>query len=449
MLQDWRGNAVTTDRPDTVAGIDAFVQGFLNYERGAAAIVPAADADPSNALANAYAAMLWLLLESPEGWVKAAPYLDRAREAAQRITPRERIALAMAEAWAGRDIPAVIRLGEQAADEHPRDLALAKITQYHAFNRGDAPGLLRVARAVVPANDDLASAHAMLAFALEECHDLRGAERAARAAMDRRASDPWAHHALAHVMLTEGRDEEADTFLSGVADTWTDLNSFMLSHNMWHLALVWIEQGRSENVMRTLWGRVWGIWKDYSQDQAGAVSLLARLELLGLEAGDRWQDVAEYLAPRVNEHVLPFLDLHYVYGLARAGRREADTLLLNLSARAADEATPSVWREVALPAAQGLVAHARGDHRVAVRHLWPVMPRLAEIGGSHAQRDLFEQILTDALIRSGHLAAAQDRLAQRLRGNPRSAPTRRRLAEVYRTLGLPQDAAVVAAAATG
>ena len=73
--------------------------------------------------------------------------------------------------------------------------------------------------------------------------------------------------------------------------------------------------------------QVWGVVKDYSQDQINAVSLLARLELAGVDVGDRWQDVASHLAARLHDHVLPFLDVQYLYGLARAGRPEADALL--------------------------------------------------------------------------------------------------------------------------
>ena len=56
----------------------------------------------------------------------------------------------------------------------------------------------------------------------------------------------------------------------------------------------------------------------------GAVSLLARLEIAGIDIGRRWQDLADYLAARAEDTVQPFLTLQYLYGLARAGRPEAD-----------------------------------------------------------------------------------------------------------------------------
>ena len=445
MRQDWLGNDVTAGSAATLAGIDAFVHGFLAYESGAGQVVAAAEADPDNVLANAYAAMLWLFLESPDGPAKAAPYLARA-ESGTDANRRERMTVAAIRAWADNDIPRAIAVGEQAIAEFPRDVAIAKATQYHHFNLGNAPGMLRVALPMLAAAPEVPYAHGMTAFAYEQCHMLPEAEAAAHAAIRLQRKEPWAHHALAHVLLTQGRNAEARAFLEDVKDSWTGLNSFMVTHNWWHLALVMIEQGEADRVLDHYATQIWGVWKEYSQDQIGAVSLLARLELAGVDVGNRWQDVADYLAVRVDDHVQPFLSLHYIYGLARAGRPEAETMLANLRrfAAHAPDFVRAAWREVALPVAEGLLAHAKGDHAAVAAHLLTALPRLPEIGGSHAQRDLFEQIADDALIGSGRLAAAQNRLEQRRAGHPRSAPTLARLAGVYRGLGLAQEAARLA-----
>ena len=442
MRQDWLGNAVTAGDDATVAGIDAFMQGFLAYEVGVGKILAAADADASCALANAYAAMLWLFLESPEGPPKAAPYLARAEAASPRATERERRVVAAVRAWADNDMARAITVGEETVARYPRELAMAKVTQYHHFNRGDAPGMLRVAMNMLPANAEVPYAHGMTAFAYEQCHMLPEAEEAARTAIRLKRKEPWAHHALAHVLLTQGRNDEARGFLDDVKETWTGLNSFMVTHNWWHLSLVMIEQGDATRILEHFAGRIWGVWKEYSQDQIGAVSMLARLELAGVDVGDRWQDVAPYLAARVDDHINPFLTMQYLYGLARAGRPEAITMLDNVRRFAATGPVYDrvVWDEVALPAMAGLLAHATGHHDRAAAALLPVLPRLPEIGGSHAQRDLFEQIADDALIRSGRLVAAQNRLEQRRAGHPGSAPTLARLGEVYRALGLPHEA---------
>ena len=152
------------------------------------------------------------------------------------------------------------------------------------------------------------------------------------------------------------------------------------------------------------------------------------------------------LLPRVSDQVQPFLDLQYLYGLARAGRPEADALLAAIEAHApqAPLAQRAAWQQVAVPAARGLVAHARGlldpaaaDWPAAADALGLALPGLVGIGGSHAQRDLFQQIHVDALQRAGRLAAVQNLLQPQAHAQPQSQRLRRRLRAVAHGLGLP------------
>ena len=137
------------------------------------------------------------------------------------------------------DDPALtLRLFDRISDEFPRDLVIVKTHQYFEFNRGNPPEMLRVALKVASANADIAYAHGMTAFAYEQCHLLNEAEAEARTALEMRRKEPWAQHALAHVLLTRGQIDEGARFLEQAADTWTGLNSFMITHIWWHLAPV-------------------------------------------------------------------------------------------------------------------------------------------------------------------------------------------------------------------
>jgi tetratricopeptide (TPR) repeat protein len=438
MTTDILGNPVTVADPRTLLGIDDFIGGFLSYRDKAANVLPAAEADPESCLANAYAAMAWMFLEAPEAPQRAAPFVRHAVAAADRATPREAMNARMAAAWAADDIPGAIALCEEIARAHPRDLVSIKIGQYHLFNRGDSPGMLRMALHALPACEDMAYLHGMIAFGYEQCHLMAEAEEAARRALEIEPTDPWAHHALAHVMLTKGRIDEGIAFLEGVSPTWAGLNSFMRSHNWWHLTLFYISRGRVADALRSYDQNIWGIAKTYSQDQVGAASLLARLELAGIDVGDRWADVADHVARRGADTVNPFLTLQYLLALARTGRPEADTLMAAIRDRAAAPAhDQAAWAEVALPAAEGILAHQRGEWALAVTRLAQSLPRMAEIGGSHAQRDLFEQIHLDALIRAGRASAAQQVLEMRRMYDPDGVPLNRALARVYTEAGLP------------
>lgn len=436
---DSLGNAVTLNASDSLAAVDDFVMGFISCESRAANVLAAAQ-DPSP-LVQAYCAALHMFAESHDAVVNARPFIERAQTDAMHITPREQRFIAAVAAWVAGDIAHAIALHHEQAREFPRDLVSLKLGQYHCFNTGDGPGMLRLALAARPASADVPYVHGMTAFGFEQCHLMREAETSARHAIAMCRKEPWAHHALGHVMLTEGRLREGLAFMQEVSDSWTGLNSFMVTHNWWHIALFLIDLGRDVEALAVYDRHVWGVVKAYSQDQIGAASLLARFELAGIDVGERWQELAGHLADRLDDHVLPFLDLQYLYGLARAGRPEADTLLHNIEAFApnAPASTRAAWQRVGVPAAHGLLAHARGDHAAAIAGLGQALPRLMEIGGSHAQRDLFEQVYLDALVRNGTgttLAAAQGILQQQRNGQPESLRLRRQVNAVHAALGL-------------
>lgn len=443
MPQDYLGNPLSTTDAATRAAIDDFIGGLLSYEPRAEGILAAADAAPDDLPANVYAGFLAMFIESPEAAPLAHQYWQRARRLLSADTPwRERTLLDLLRAWIDDAIPQALTLADQLLDAHPRDLFALKLSQYLRFNQGDSPGMLRVALKVLPHASEVPQVHGMLAFAYEQCHLLADAEAAARQALALQPKEPWAQHALAHVLLTEGRISEGTAFLESVKYGWTGLNSFMYTHNWWHLALFHLARGREQRVLGIYDEHVWGILPEYSQDQIGAVSLLTRLELAGIDVGQRWQALAEYLKVRGNDTVQPFLSLQYLYGLTRAGRPEAKQLLnaLQLRGEQAPEHSRAVWRDVTWPAAEGLYAHATGDYRKAAQRLDQVLPRLVEAGGSHAQRDLFTLIAQDAHVRAGHWVTAQQLLEQRRRYDSDDVPTNRLLVRVYGELGLPEQA---------
>lgn len=447
MAADFLGNPLVDSTPALIAGLNDFIAGFLAYESRAETILDTAAAAPGAVMAQVYAGWLWMFLEAPEAPARARPFLAAARAALKPgNTPahqRESEQVALLADWVAGDTAAVERRAALIAERWPHDLAVVKLAQYLAFNRGDAPAMLRGILAVLPANAHDAHAQGMAAFAYEQCHRLDEAEAAARLALTLKRREPWAQHALAHVLLTRGRVDEGLHFLEAVRDTWTGLNSFMVTHLWWHLALFYLARGRLGEALALYDQQVWGVSPGYSQDQIGAVQLLARLEWAGLDVGPRWTQLAEHLAARADDTTEPFLSLLYLLGLARAGRPEADRLLAAIAARA-ETATGEArvaWGDAALPTAQGLVALARGDARAADMALSQGLPRLVRIGGSHAQRDLFAQLQIEAATCAGDDRDAQQALELRRLVDPLDVPVNARLAALYERLGLPGLAA--------
>jgi tetratricopeptide (TPR) repeat protein len=403
MLKDAQGLIVTTDSAKAIAAINNFIDQALCYGRDAeTAILQAIAADTTCALAHAYAAAYYLTQENSKAWQQAQPYLQAAQQHLAKSTTREQLYVQAIVAWANKQIDVAIALHEEITERFPRDLISVQQGQYHYFYLGDKDKLLQIAQKVLPCNSEQRYLYGMVAFGLEQCHQLNAAEKMARQAIALNRYDPWAHHAIAHVMETQGRVNEGIAWMESFADTWENCNSMLYTHNWWHIALYYLEQRNYQKVLKLYDTHIWErANKQSPKDQVGAISLLLRLELCGVDVGNRWQDISAYLYSRVNEHALPFQDLHYVYALAKAGYTHWAKQMLQSMQYHALSINPFLrrsWLEVAIPAARGMVAHAKGDFHTTIAELKPVLSRLHELGGSHAQRVLFGQVYQDAMF---------------------------------------------------
>lgn len=386
------------DMPITGAGMgaargyDRYAAELLSYGANVRGLFDVADAEPGSPLINAHAAALHMAFEGAEGWAAAQPYLARMTERRDGGTERERLFCAAVEAWARMDFFRALVLLDELTVRWPGDLCAIKWGQYHAFNLGDAGALLRFGLRARIVHEKTPYARGMTAFALEQNHRLREAEDEGMTASEIALDDAWAHHAVAHVMETQGRPREGARWLDHCAHTWEKKGVFIRDHNYWHAALFRLSLGREEEALAIYDRRLWGEWPEFPQEQIGAVSMLWRLELRGADVGARWAPVVNEARKRAGEHLFPFHDLHYLYALARAGEPdEADAFLASLRRRAetAEGEARAVWAGVCLPAAQAVAAFARGERTRAAETLGPVLNDLHRIGGSHAQRHVF------------------------------------------------------------
>ena len=135
-----------------------------------------------------------------------------------------------------------------------------------------------------------------------------------------------------------------------------------------------------------------------------AASLLMRLELRGVDVGERWQVVAEPAEGRIDNHVNPFTCAHAAIILAACGRFEkVDELIRSMTDFADTDDGPAgvCMRKAALPVAKAAIAHRKGDHEAVIEGFMPLRHDLVAMGGSQAQRDVFIQILVDSCRQLG------------------------------------------------
>ena len=446
MLRDRFGNIITGASADAIDAFDTYGDDWLGYGTRIAQIFNAADASPGSAYLNAHAAAAHMGLEAASGFRAAEPYLARAKATAQEATTREQCFVETVDAWWQKKPQRAVDLQRHMAQDWPQDLVAAKWGQYFAFNLGDSDAMLAIAEAIRPAHEDVSYAHGMHAFGLEQCHRLAEAEAAGRKAVLMNRGEAWAHHAVAHVMETQGRVAEGVAWLEDHSDTWDDRSIFIREHNWWHVALFKLDLEDYNGVLEIFDRRLWGEWPDFSQEQIGAISMLWRLELRGIDVGNRWGPVADKVAARELEHLQPFLDLHYIFALARAGRvPDVEHFLDSMSRHAdqLDEAVAPIWQNIALPAAKAIAHYASDQSQRAYPLMKEVMPHLQAIGGSHAQRDVFVQTWIDVLMRSERCGEAAPLLAERVKARPGVAVLQRLMTTATSAMAEPAPSVAV------
>ncbi|MEO0863279.1 MAG: tetratricopeptide repeat protein, partial [Pseudomonadota bacterium] len=236
-------------------------------------------------------------------------------------------------------------------------------------------------------------------------------------------------HAVAHVYDMTARPDTGIALIENNCAAWDHCNNFRY-HVWWHKALLHLDRGELDIVMALYDSQIRADKTDDYRDIANATSLLMRLELEGRDVGDRWNELADYAQNRTDDGCLVFADLHYQLALAAAGRRNAQAAM---TARFAVDAArqgemPARVADPGKAALAGLNAFAEGRYDAAFQSLAAARPSMQTIGGSHAQRDVFERMTIDAGIRAGMVDATEtlieDRIARRAGAMDRFAATR-------------------------
>ncbi|MHA3978162.1 tetratricopeptide repeat protein [Halovulum sp. GXIMD14794] len=380
------------------------------------------EAAPDFAQGHAAKGLFSLLLGRRELVQTARDCLSAAQDAARRVPPnaREGAYVTALEAWlSGRPSQAAAVL-EAVLAGHPRDALAMKLVQAIRFVLGQPEAMRRSIEGISNAWADhpaLGYLKGCYAFTLEETGDYAAAETAGREGLLLARDDAWGLHAVAHVYDMTARAGDGLYWLSGQTDAWEHCNNFRY-HVWWHIALMHLDQGDYASALDLYDSKIRADRTDDYRDISNATSLLSRLEIEGVDVGTRWEELAELAAHRTDDGSLVFADLHYMLALIGGHREHAQAELLGRMARDAGRGESEIERLMARPglsAANGLEAFGEGQYAEAFLNLNAARRDMQSIGGSHAQRDVFERLTIEAALRGGYLNAAERMLADRTR----------------------------------
>ncbi|KRR01609.1 hypothetical protein CQ12_31040 [Bradyrhizobium jicamae] len=377
--------------------------------------------DPGFALAHIGRARVHQL--NMEGG-KARAMAAQARELATGATPRERSHVEIIAAVIESKPKIAVSGAESHLDEYPRDaqvlsMLLGAFGLYAFSGRPDHDAAkLAICERHAPHYGDDWWFMSYLGWSHTEAGNLSIGRVLSEQAMELRSANANAAHGLSHAMFEQGDMAAGRQFLS----QWMpahDRQSFLHGHLAWHVALTLLDADDLDGALAIYEQHIKPAGRPYPPLNifTDGASLLWRLALAGQTGLEpHWRDVAAYgekYFPQAGAH---FADVHFALATAMTGGDALQTRLAQLEARAADgKLLPG---RAAIELCRGIRAFAEGDHAEAIRLLEPAVAELTRIGGSHAQRELWEDTLIVAHIRAGHSDKAAEIIAARLDRRP-------------------------------
>ena len=194
-------------------------------------------------------------------------------------------------------------------------------------------------------------------------------------------------HVMAHRMLDERRHELGHRLLSewlegraGSGSDWT--------HLQWHMATFEIAVGQWEAALTRFENHILPVATHTCDALTDAPAMLWRLQLAAPRPVTLpWEPVRATAVHRLTHPSGPYVELHCLLALAGAGDIEGlDRWLLGRPV------TEDPRAKLLAQMGVGLRAFAADDYDLSAVVLAAAVPRLSELGGSHAQNLLFQEI---------------------------------------------------------
>jgi len=427
---DSRGLAISTNSAEAARLYREGVDLLLSAWPGAVETLhQAIEADPEFALAHGALARAYAIRMRP---TDAKACIATASDlVARNGTPREHSHVAtLALAVTGQATRA-LPMALAHADSWPRDVIILSLP-LGAFGLLAFSGMADHDQARV----DLCERHAHH-FEADDwwfltyrgwSHAENGAVRLGRElaqrAFELRPANANGAHALSHAMFEDGAGTEAEDLIARWLPTY-DRSGVLHGHIAWHEALSALERGDP--------ARALAVYEEHVQPSVSlgtpinimtdTVSLLWRLQAYGHQVpAGLWEAARSYAETKFAKPGFAFADAHIGLLAAASGdkvaaaeRIDALTKLVEEGAMAAGPVVPAICRAA--------LAFMDGDYAGCARILEPMAGEVARIGGSGAQREVVDDTLLVALMRSGEAVRARTLLDERLhrRPSPRDA----------------------------
>lgn len=398
-MQDALGNQHTTSNP---AALELWIDTLDQYLASSALTMTTLErllaADPTLPMAVAFRGYMLKLAADPRF---KTPIEKCYQSLANRddLNEHEKMHVQALAYWQEDRLEDAARLFDEITTRHPHDILALRVAHYlYFYSKGGSAMQASLAHAIDHwdrSDRFFGYLKGMEAFALEESGNYEQAESSGRHALDIAPHDIWAAHAVTHVFQMTHRFDEGISFVESLDGNWDGVNNFV-NHMHWHKALLHIGLNEYDAALAIYDSKlIEPLDDDFYLDVCNAASLLWRLNMKGIDTRDRWEQLLSYSEPRVTDDELVFTTLHYLIAPVIMGQTDCIDQCVNHFEHWATRPTSqgAVSTTVGLPVAKALKLIADKKYSEGASALAGVRQYIDRIGGSHAQRALFTDLI--------------------------------------------------------
>lgn len=415
MYTDRFGHPLTTSSARAAqAYIAALDHLFCMQSAARAAVDEALDADPEFALAHCVNSRVLLFEGNTRSAIAAA---ERAVELAADATARERQHADIVAKVARAENGVALKLVREHAVSYPRDalplsfaLGVYSLLGFGGFTDHHQQQLILLESVSSHWNEDWWFL-SWLGWSYVETGKWQKGIPMLDRALELKPDNANAAHGRAHGYYEMGAAAQGQKFLEAWLPGY-ERHEPLHCHIAWHLALTALQQGDNDKAL--------AVYDDYVRPAVSAAlpmftmvdcaAFAWRRHLYGCDLDEvRLGELKDFTLENFSRPALPFVNLHGMlareltdHGLAGefAGLVRAQS-----EERGGDQLSVALCRAIS--------AYGGGDFAGSAQELQALLPQVAALGGSHAQRDVIVTTLISALRRSGDQDGAVRALRER------------------------------------
>ena len=336
----------------------------------------------------------------------------KSEKLSNELTLREKFHVRAIEHLAKGDIPESVRIWEDILVDHPTDMMAIRMSASAYFYLGDSIQIRDSIARILPSwNKSIPLfnyLYGYYAFGLTQTKELEKAEKYAKIGLELNRQDGWACHAIAHVNEYASTPDNGIDFLLKNEKDWINCD-FISGHNYWHLSLFYLEKQEYEKVVDILESVESFFNPKMTIDMINVSSLLIRLKLDGYNDNEylknKFNDLKKKFGDRIDHHGYIYSDFHMALIYAISGTEQEKAKYLESFERfinnfSVSDFLTSLNDNLGRKIFRALFYYGEKKFDQAVDILFPIRYELKKIGGSNAQRDIFNLILIDCCFRS-------------------------------------------------